>query len=555
MSVSSALPITYTQPQGSQNGASVDTGAVPTGDFSALLFLILGNLQLPAKSMAGAVEANSIPVAIPMMDREPAHGGRATTEPQSQVTAPLPNDGGLLQFAPDLVASVTTQWGKDCENEDASPEPEMGESHDSYGETADPIEVHLFHAMTMIPDPSLEAGASLATVGGVENKSAGVEPQSSGLPGLDTLAPERTLEAGAIHQDLGVNVALHRSMGAEAEGTTVISPAKATSSVGTVTLETPAAIYNSELPDQNTGGSVKLSTDRTAKTTQRETTENVTELQMPSSEVASGEASARIQGLMAYARDGMAAAVSTPGRGHVVIEDNGLQLNGQLDAQSGSTAQDAVVTATPSTNGKETSNNAHQGEQDGLFQERFQNSNNQQAQAPLHITGHDRASPSSAHTIEVAQEAPTREHDWRPLVDHVAGEIKGHIRIGKSEAVIRLDPPELGNLKIDLRMEGDKVEARIYAENQESATLIEAHLPELRQALAESRVEHVEVRVDSANWNSARGDGQQGRHQEAHDGQAYAHDNVGTRRNDSKEREPARTQTVNREAGRVSMWA
>jgi flagellar hook-length control protein FliK len=150
---------------------------------------------------------------------------------------------------------------------------------------------------------------------------------------------------------------------------------------------------------------------------------------------------------------------------------------------------------------------------------------------------------------------PTRESGWRPVIDHVAGEINGHIKIGKSEAVIQLDPPELGKLQIELRLDGDKLMARILAEKHESGNLIETHLPELRLALAESRVDHVEVRVDNGSWGGARRDSQQGQGQEAGGGRQPAQDNSGAARNNSEQGEPARRQMTARRAGRVSMWA
>jgi hypothetical protein len=145
--------------------------------------------------------------------------------------------------------------------------------------------------------------------------------------------------------------------------------------------------------------------------------------------------------------------------------------------------------------------------------------------------------------------------DWRPVIDRVVVEVSGRIRIGEQEAVLQLDPPELGKLKIDLFLDGDKLAARILTETQESRLLIETHLPELRQALEENRVELVDVRIDSGSWNGPRGEGQQEPRQEPHGGHQTAYTLNDPPHGDSEERELVRRSSTVIEAGRVSMWA
>ena len=72
---------------------------------------------------------------------------------------------------------------------------------------------------------------------------------------------------------------------------------------------------------------------------------------------------------------------------------------------------------------------------------------------------------------------------WRPVVERLARDIGEHFRVGEQQAVLRLEPPELGKVKIDLRIEGGQLHVRIAAEGQGSQALIEHDLPELRQAL------------------------------------------------------------------------
>ena len=125
--------------------------------------------------------------------------------------------------------------------------------------------------------------------------------------------------------------------------------------------------------------------------------------------------------------------------------------------------------------------------------------------------------------------------------------------MGKSEAVLQLEPPELGKIKIDLSMEDGRLHARIVAEGHDSKALIEAHLPELRQALLAGKIEVAEVRISQGSWSGAGDLGQglqeqQQRRQEA--GSRF--DAPATRSEEGAERRP---QTSPRESGRVSMWA
>jgi flagellar hook-length control protein FliK len=161
------------------------------------------------------------------------------------------------------------------------------------------------------------------------------------------------------------------------------------------------------------------------------------------------------------------------------------------------------------------------------------------------------------HTVDkvpVTSERESQHLDWRPIIDRVAGEISGRIHIGKQQAVLQLDPPDLGRVRIDIQMEGDKLAARIRTETQESRTLIEAHLPELRQALVENQVELVDVRIDSGGWSGSRSDSQQAQ-QESGDRRQTAHAFSDLKADHAEKRESARLAPLALEPGRVSMWA
>ncbi len=88
------------------------------------------------------------------------------------------------------------------------------------------------------------------------------------------------------------------------------------------------------------------------------------------------------------------------------------------------------------------------------------------------------------------------------VVSHLSGSANGE----SGRMVLRLQPAELGSLKLDLAIEGDKVSANIHAQSQQVREVLERHLPQLRNALAEQglKVEQFQVSVEHS--------GQQGQH-------------------------------------------
>ena len=153
---------------------------------------------------------------------------------------------------------------------------------------------------------------------------------------------------------------------------------------------------------------------------------------------------------------------------------------------------------------------------------------------------------------EGAREAPSPA---APLVGRVASEIAAQVRQNRNEAILTLDPPELGSLRIAITLDGDKVQARIHAEAHESGNLIHSHLAELKDALQGHRLDLIDVHIDSGNWNNAGNERSQNFSRE------FGADHQ--RRGERPAREPAandvldasRPQLVVARPGRVSMWA
>lgn len=146
---------------------------------------------------------------------------------------------------------------------------------------------------------------------------------------------------------------------------------------------------------------------------------------------------------------------------------------------------------------------------------------------------------------------------WRPTVERVTREIVGHVQMNKQEAILQLDPPELGKIKIDLHVEGDKLQARIFTAAHEARSLIENHLQELRQALQANNLDLVDVRIQSG-WHGATGDAMQGFPQQQQQ-QPTGQQEPGWGSGNLAEGDDVEPQLMSNSStsgkGRVSMWA
>jgi HSP20 family molecular chaperone IbpA len=142
-----------------------------------------------------------------------------------------------------------------------------------------------------------------------------------------------------------------------------------------------------------------------------------------------------------------------------------------------------------------------------------------------------------------------------PLIDQVAEHIAANVQQNQHEAVITLDPPGLGRLKINLTLDGGKVHVNIVAEAHESRSLIETHLPELKQALQVHRLDLADVRVDSGSWNGTTGDLMQRFQREPNGREQPGWNSRNPSRPATETPESQRSDASPKLRGRVSMWA
>ena len=80
------------------------------------------------------------------------------------------------------------------------------------------------------------------------------------------------------------------------------------------------------------------------------------------------------------------------------------------------------------------------------------------------------------------------------VVTHLSGSANGE----SGRMVLRLQPAELGSLKLDLVVEGDRIRANLHAQSQQVQEVLERNLPQLRNALAEQglKIDQFQVNID-----------------------------------------------------------
>jgi len=80
------------------------------------------------------------------------------------------------------------------------------------------------------------------------------------------------------------------------------------------------------------------------------------------------------------------------------------------------------------------------------------------------------------------------------VVTHISGSFNGE----SGRMVLRLQPAELGSLKLEMKIEGDRIQANFHAQNQQVQEVLERNLPQLRSALAEQglKIDQFQVNID-----------------------------------------------------------
>jgi hypothetical protein len=88
----------------------------------------------------------------------------------------------------------------------------------------------------------------------------------------------------------------------------------------------------------------------------------------------------------------------------------------------------------------------------------------------------------------------------RQVIDQVVKEIRLHRLPERSDLVVKLNPPELGTLRVHITQDANGIYSQIQANNEQVKNLLQAHLPMLTNALADAglRMDSVSVTSDAA---------------------------------------------------------
>jgi flagellar hook-length control protein FliK len=85
------------------------------------------------------------------------------------------------------------------------------------------------------------------------------------------------------------------------------------------------------------------------------------------------------------------------------------------------------------------------------------------------------------------------------VLDQVLNQLSFNRAGDKNRVVIRLNPQELGEIKLELVMDKDHLKAQMVAQTRQVQEILEKHMPRLQEALQNQgiKVDQIEVSVDS----------------------------------------------------------
>jgi len=124
--------------------------------------------------------------------------------------------------------------------------------------------------------------------------------------------------------------------------------------------------------------------------------------------------------------------------------------------------------------------------------------------------------PAAVAAPFTASQQVTDSQIFDQVVTHLSGSDKGDM----GRMVLRLHPAELGALRIELMVEGDKIRANLHAQTQQVQEVLERNLGQLRSALAEQglKIDHFQVSSD-ARQNHQQGQAEDLAHERRQAGQ------------------------------------
>jgi hypothetical protein len=106
------------------------------------------------------------------------------------------------------------------------------------------------------------------------------------------------------------------------------------------------------------------------------------------------------------------------------------------------------------------------------------------------------ALPVTRPVTDRTAERPEEPAAPRPVVEQIAARVGLLLRERRQAITLRLDPPELGGVRIDAVIEGHRLSLRIRAEREPAREVLVESLPRLAEALARQGIETGQVTVE-----------------------------------------------------------
>ena len=116
----------------------------------------------------------------------------------------------------------------------------------------------------------------------------------------------------------------------------------------------------------------------------------------------------------------------------------------------------------------------------------------------IHVTSENSGKPFSVAGVENPGQARMYgDVNEEQILNSIVRQARFMIHKGQSSAVIKLEPPSLGKLRLDIVIENSRVTGRIIVESQEVKEIIQHSISELRENLAQNglKVDSFDVQV------------------------------------------------------------
>ena len=214
------------------------------------------------------------------------------------------------------------------------------------------------------------------------------------------------------------------------------------------------------------------------------TEENISALE-PSSEDAALESDPRFAGLLKPRPDQPSQQLRSENEQRPVQQAKPVTELKQSETATPVTETTQETGTTPPSGGKQILENFVQ-----------QTQHNLQAQGQQQTQGSDinRTMPQT----QTVQLASGRQVADSQIFDQVVTHLSGSVNGDTGRMVLRLQPAELGSLRLELTVEGDRIQANLHAQSHQVQEVLERNLPQLRNALAEQglKIDQFQVNVD-----------------------------------------------------------